>query len=109
MLRSKLAPGTRCALEHGGAAPVIVAEDADTDDALPLLAKAGFYHAGQVCVSVQRVYAHESIAQQVCEGLAERAAVMKAGDPTLADTEIGPLIRPGEVNRVDDWVKEAQD
>ncbi len=109
MLRSKLAPGTRCALEHGGAAPVIVAEDADTDDALPLLAKAGFYHAGQVCVSVQRIYAHESIVQQVCEGLAERAAVMKVGDPTLPDTEIGPLIRPGEVNRVDEWVKEAQD
>ena len=50
MLRSKLAPGTRCALEHGGAAPVIVAPDADLDDALTLLAKAGFYHAGQVCV-----------------------------------------------------------
>ena len=49
MLRSKLAPGTRCALEHGGAAPVIVAADADLDEALPLLAKGGFYHAGQVC------------------------------------------------------------
>ena len=52
-LRSKLAPGTRCALEHGGAAPVIVDHDADLEDALPLLAKGGFYHAGQVCVSVQ--------------------------------------------------------
>ncbi|MEL0112555.1 MAG: aldehyde dehydrogenase family protein, partial [Rickettsiales bacterium] len=50
MLRSKLAPGTRCALEHGGAAPVILAADADLDDALPRLAKGGFYHAGQVCV-----------------------------------------------------------
>ncbi|HKI70052.1 MAG TPA: aldehyde dehydrogenase family protein, partial [Verrucomicrobiae bacterium] len=50
-LRSKLAPGTRCALEHGGAAPVIMDADADVKDALPLLAKGGFYHAGQVCVS----------------------------------------------------------
>ena len=41
MLRSRLAPGTHCALEHGGAAPVIVAADADLADALPLLAKAG--------------------------------------------------------------------
>jgi len=65
MLRSKLAPGTRCALEHGGVAPVIVAADADMDDAVPLLAKAGFYHAGQVCVSVQRIFAHESIADQL--------------------------------------------
>ncbi len=109
MLRSRLAPGTRCALEHGGAAPVIVAEDADLDDALPLLAKAGLYHAGQVCVSVQRIYAHEAVVQQISEGLAERAAMMKVGDPTLPDTAIGPLIRPGEVNRVDEWVREAQD
>ena len=58
MLRSKLAPGARCSLEHGGVAPVIVASDADIDTAVPLLAKGGFYHAGQVCVSVQRVFAH---------------------------------------------------
>ncbi len=109
MLRSKLAPGTRCALEHGGAAPVIVAHDADMDDALPLLAKAGFYHAGQVCVSVQRIFAHESIGQRISDGLAERAAVMKVGDPRLPETEIGPLIRPGEVQRVDEWVGEARD
>ncbi len=109
MLRSKLAPGTRCALEHGGAAPVIVAQDADMDDVLPLLAKAGFYHAGQVCVSVQRVYAQESIVQRISDGLAERATVMKVGDPTMPETEIGPLIRPGEVQRVDEWVEEARD
>lgn len=46
MLRSQLTPGTRCALEHGGVAPVILAADADLDDALPLLTKGGFYHAG---------------------------------------------------------------
>jgi acyl-CoA reductase-like NAD-dependent aldehyde dehydrogenase len=60
MLRSKLAPGARCALEHGGAAPVIVAADADLEMASAKLAKGGFYHAGQVCVSVQRVFAHRS-------------------------------------------------
>ncbi|NIT13392.1 MAG: aldehyde dehydrogenase family protein, partial [Candidatus Dadabacteria bacterium] len=59
-LKSKVAPGVRCELEHGGAAPVIVEPDADLDDALPLLAKGGLYHAGQVCVSVQRVFAHRS-------------------------------------------------
>ena len=48
----------RCALEHGGVAPVIVAADADLDQTVPALAKGGFYHAGQVCVSVQRVFAH---------------------------------------------------
>ena len=47
MLRSKLAPGTRCALEHGGVAPVIIDSTADLDDTLPLIAKGGFYHAGR--------------------------------------------------------------
>ena len=107
LLRSKLAPGTRCALEHGGAAPVILAQDADLEDALPRLAKGGFYHAGQVCVSVQRVFAHSSIARDAAKALAKLAASMKVGDPTLPDTEIGPLINPGEVNRVHEWVQAA--
>jgi len=50
-LRSKLPPGTRYALEHGGAAPIIVEKDADVDAMLPALLKGGFYHAGQVCES----------------------------------------------------------
>ncbi len=107
MLRSKLAPGTRCALEHGGAAPVIVAEDADLSDTINLLAKGGFYHAGQVCVSVQRVYAHSSIVNDVADQLVEQARQITVGDPVLAETDIGPLIRPAEVERVHEWVGEA--
>lgn len=109
MLRSKLAPGARCALEHGGAAPVIITEDADIDKALPKLLKGGFYHAGQVCVSVQRIFAHHSIAREIAQKLAEGADKLIIGDPTLAETEIGPLIRPAEVKRVAEWVNEAVD
>lgn len=64
-LRRVLAPGVRCALEHGGVAPVIVCEDANLKTAVPLLVKGGFYHAGQVCVSVQRIFAHASIAEDL--------------------------------------------
>ena len=106
-LRSKLPAGAGCALEHGGAAPVIIMEDADLDDNLPRLAKGGFYHAGQVCVSVQRVYAHSSVADTVAMRLAELGQAMKIGDPTKADTEVGPLIKRSEVERVDRWVKNA--
>ena len=107
MLRSKLAPGTRCALEHGGVAPVIVEADADLNDAVPLLAKAGFYHAGQVCVSVQRIYAHSSIARQLAEAIAEQGNKMKVGDPTSPDTDVGPIIRHKETDRIDEWVNQA--
>ena len=107
-LRSKLAPGTRCALEHGGAAPVIVDHDADLEDTLPLLAKGGFYHAGQVCVSVQKVFVHESIVDTFSKRLGELAEKLVGGDPTDEKTEEGPLILEREVDRVDQWVKEAQ-
>ncbi len=107
MLRSRLAPGARCALEHGGVAPVIVAPDADLDDAVPKLVKGGFYHAGQVCVSVQRVFAHASIARELAQRIADAASRLVVGDPTIEATEVGPLIRPTEVDRVDQWVREA--
>ncbi|MBT3347518.1 MAG: aldehyde dehydrogenase family protein [Thiotrichales bacterium] len=107
MLRSKLAPGARCALEHGGVAPVIIAEDADIEKAIPKLLKGGFYHAGQVCVSVQRIYAHESIAIKLAQTLAVEAKKIIIGDPTEAKTEVGPLIKPAEVARISSWVQEA--
>ncbi|UYM15738.1 aldehyde dehydrogenase family protein [Endozoicomonas euniceicola] len=107
-LRSKLAAGTRCALEHGGAAPVIVAADADVDLAVRALAKGGFYHAGQVCVSSQRVYVHQSISQAFLRGLKKAADDLTVGDPLLDNTDVGPLIRPAEVDRVEAWVNEAR-
>jgi len=108
-LRSKLAPGTRCALEHGGAAPVIVDRGVLLDEVVPLLAKGGFYHAGQVCVSVQRVFVHRDIAEVLARQLATAGAAMQVGDPLLNDTGIGPLIRPRETERVHEWVTEAVD
>ncbi len=107
MLRSQLTPGARCALEHGGAAPVIVAQDADLDAAVPKLLKGAFYHAGQVCVSVQRIFAHRALAKELAARLADGAARLRIGDPTDEHTQVGPLIRPAEVARIDRWVSEA--
>ena len=107
MLKSKLAPGTRCALEHGGVAPVIIEADADLATTIPAVAKGGFYHAGQVCVSVQRIYCHESIIETVTQQLKDIAEKLVVGDPTDKSTEVGPLIRPREVYRTHDWVQEA--
>ncbi len=108
MLRSRLAPGADCALEHGGVAPVIVDETADLDDAAQLLVRGAFYHAGQVCVSVQRIFAHESVMQGLSERMLEHTSELIVGDPCLEDTDIGPLIRPAEVDRIDEWVEAAQ-
>ncbi|GAA6152567.1 aldehyde dehydrogenase family protein [Pseudoteredinibacter isoporae] len=107
MLRSKLAPGTRCALEHGGVAPLIVAKDADLERAVAAVAKGGFYHAGQVCVSVQRVFVHTAIVEEFNQRLVAATRSLAVGDPADIATEVGPLIRPVEVERVADWVNEA--
>ncbi len=106
-LRSKLSPGTRCALEHGGVAPVIMADDANVEQALPSLLKGAFYHAGQVCVSVQRIFAHTSIARELADQISKHASRLRVGDPLSDQTEVGPLIRANEVDRVHAWVEEA--
>jgi acyl-CoA reductase-like NAD-dependent aldehyde dehydrogenase len=106
-LRSKIAPGTRCALEHGGAAPVIVDRSADLDRIIEPVVKGGYYHAGQVCVSIQRIFVHRDIKAEFTERLAARVAALRVGDPLLPDTEVGPLIRPRETERVAAWIDEA--
>jgi acyl-CoA reductase-like NAD-dependent aldehyde dehydrogenase len=107
MLRSKLAPGTRCALEHGGVAPVILADPFDKELAIASILKGGFYHAGQVCVSVQRVFAPAAHADDFARKLAKRADALIVGAPEDAATEVGPLIRTAEVERVAEWVDAA--
>ena len=107
MLRSKLSPGTRCALEHGGSAPVIVDESADLSLATKSLVKGGFYHAGQVCVSVQRIYAHKNICAELSDLLVSQASQLKVGNQLEETTEVGPLISEKEVDRIEEWVNEA--
>ncbi|WP_462137640.1 aldehyde dehydrogenase family protein, partial [Candidatus Mycalebacterium sp.] len=106
-LRSKLAPGTRCVLEHGGVAPALIYPDADMESAAALLAKGGFYHAGQVCVSTQRIYVQKEDGRRFVSLFQKEAQSLKVGDPALKSTQVGPLIRPSEVERVHKWVAEA--
>lgn len=106
-LRSKLPPGTRCALEHGGSAPLLVDRAVDVDAILEPIVKGGYYHAGQVCVSTQRIFVHEQVHDVFVERLSARVSALRVGDPTSSETEVGPLILPNEVARVASWVDEA--
>ncbi|WP_312126901.1 aldehyde dehydrogenase family protein [Brevundimonas sp.] len=108
-LRSKLAPGARLALEHGGSAPAIVDRSALLDKVIEPIVKGAYYHAGQVCVSTQRLYVHNDILSDVTERLVARVEALRVADPTLKDTEVGPLILPREADRVSEWIKEAVD
>ena len=102
-LHAKLAPGARSALEHGGAAPAIV----DLGKVIEPIVEGGYYHAGQVCVSTQRVFVHKDIADDFTQRLVARVAMLRTANPVLKDTEVGPLILPREADRVAKWVEEA--
>ena len=108
-LRRVAADGTRVGLEHGGNAPAIIDVGADLELATRLCLSGGYYHAGQVCVSVQRIYLHRSIAEEFIGMYKPAVEALTVGDPTSADTEVGPLIRPREVERVSSWVDAAVD
>jgi NAD-dependent aldehyde dehydrogenases len=106
-LKSKLAPGTRCALEHGGVAPLIFDEYADEEGFVNGVVKASMYHSGQVCVSVQRVYVPKDRAGEMAQKIANVASKQVVGDAINEDSDLGPLILPKETDRIEAWVNEA--
>ena len=100
-------PRKRVALELGNATHVIVADDADLVRAAERIAASGFTHAGQSCVSVQRVIAHEAIHDRLLELLVERVERLVVGDPLDPATDVGPLITSAARDRVVSWTQEA--
>ena len=94
-------------LELGGNSAVILEPDADLDAALPRLVMGGYAHSGQVCISVQRVYAHASIAAQVVERLSAAVSQLKVGHPSDPTTAISSLISTAAAERVEQWTQDA--
>jgi len=100
----------RVLLELGGNAALIVHSDwRDLDDAALRTAHAAFGYAGQSCISVQRVFVDKSIFQTFLWKLVECAAKLVAGDPSKDETDVGPLVRLSEAERVEAWIREAAD
>lgn len=100
----------RVLLELGGNAALIIHGDyRELDVAAERTAHAAFGYAGQSCISVQRVFIDKNIFQTFLWKLVEIADKLVAGDPSNEATDLGPLIRPGEADRVEAWIKEAVD
>jgi acyl-CoA reductase-like NAD-dependent aldehyde dehydrogenase len=94
-------------LELGGNSAVIVEADADLDAAVPRIVQGGYSNSGQVCISVQRVYAHESIASDLVDRLSDAVRKLKIGPPQAADTDISSLIDEGAAERVERAIRSA--
>jgi acyl-CoA reductase-like NAD-dependent aldehyde dehydrogenase len=94
-------------LELGGNAGAIVDETADLDWAVSRLVFGSFAYAGQVCISVQRIYVVESIFDEFQRRFVEKVATLKLGDPLDPGTDLGPMVDIGAVTRTHQWVTEA--
>lgn len=105
-IRSKV-PHKRVGLELGSNAPLIVNEDGDWETAADKAQLHAFSHAGQSCISTQRILVHEKIADRFIERLVANVEKLVVGDPAGEETDVGPLISRGDRDRVKQWIDEA--
>ena len=103
------APRKRVGLELGNNAPLIIEGDGDWRSAVAKVKVAGFSHAGQSCISTQRIFVHSSIADDVIASLTAAVESIVVGDPLDEATDVSALISTGERDRVAGWVVEARE
>jgi acyl-CoA reductase-like NAD-dependent aldehyde dehydrogenase len=97
----------RVKLELGNSTPVIVDETADLDDAAEKLAANAFSFAGQSCISVQRIYVHETVRDAFLETYLPRVEALVLGDPAAEETDVGPVIDEDARDRILAWIEES--
>jgi acyl-CoA reductase-like NAD-dependent aldehyde dehydrogenase len=97
----------RVILELGGNAAVIVHNDTDIEHAVARCISGAFTYAGQSCISVQRILVHADIFDEFTAKMVEVAGELRVGDPADEGTEVGPMIRASDVERVQQWIAEA--
>ena len=97
----------RVTLELGGNGPVIILDDADVEAAAAAIASSGYAYAGQTCISTQRILVTPGVADHFLDALRPRVAALRMGDPRDPQTQLGPMIRASDAQRVSDWIDEA--
>jgi acyl-CoA reductase-like NAD-dependent aldehyde dehydrogenase len=95
-------------LELGNTSPVVVAPDADLDFVAKRCAVGAYYNSGQVCISVQRIYSEKNVYEPFSEKFVKATQAMVVGDPLDERVDVGPMIDSKEVDRIEQWITEAQ-
>lgn len=106
-IRAK-APTKRVSLELGSTAPLIVDADSDWQSAADKASIHAFSHAGQSCISIQRMLLHDDVADAFLERFVEKVEALRVGDPLDESTDVGPLIDESNRDRVLTWIDEAR-
>ncbi|MBF0118464.1 MAG: aldehyde dehydrogenase family protein [Desulfobacterales bacterium] len=94
-------------LELGGNAAVIIDESANLEEAARLTVQGAYIYAGQVCISVQRIYVHKNIFDEFLSLLLKNIKAVQTGDPHDPKTIVGPMIDSSNVTRIHSWIQEA--
>jgi acyl-CoA reductase-like NAD-dependent aldehyde dehydrogenase len=105
-IRAKV-PHKKVNLELGSNAPLIVNDDGDWEAAADKAQIHAFSHAGQSCISIQRILVHEAVADEFTARLVANVGKLTVGDPLEPGTDVGPLITPDDRDRVKQWIDEA--
>lgn len=108
MIRDSADTVKRVSMELGGNAPMIVFDDADLEKTLDLAVPTKYANAGQVCVTPDRFYVHESLHDSFVEGFAKRAGALKLGHGLKDDTQMGPLINQRRLTAIEGIVEDAR-
>lgn len=96
-----------CVMELGGKAPLIACADCDVERTAHAIVFGGFANAGQACVSVERVYAHESIYGELCMRVRSLTQALRQGDPTTDTVEVGAMTLPRQLEVAENHVADA--
>ncbi len=98
----------KVSLELGNNSPVVIEPDGDWETAAKKISVAGFSHAGQSCISTQRIYVHSSVADAFTDRLVGLVENLVVGDPLEETTDVSSLISEGDRDRVRSWIEEAE-
>ncbi|MGO4855454.1 NAD-dependent succinate-semialdehyde dehydrogenase [Phaeovulum sp. W22_SRMD_FR3] len=107
MIRDAADTVKKVSMELGGNAPLIIHEDADLELALDLTVATKFANCGQVCVTPDRIFVHDSLHKAFLEGFVTRTRRIKVGDGLDPETGMGPLINEGRLTEIDAIVQDA--
>jgi len=94
-------------LELGGNAAVVVEPDAALDYAVSRTVTGSFAYAGQICISVQRIFLQERIYDRFMADFESKTKKLKLGDPLAEDTDVGPMIDEDAARKIEEWIDEA--
>ncbi|WP_442594193.1 aldehyde dehydrogenase family protein [Neobacillus sp. D3-1R] len=97
----------RVTLELGSNSALIIDENTDIDAIIPRVVTGAFSFQGQVCISIQRIYVHQSLFEKFVDAFTRETAKLKIGDPLDETTDLSAMISLGDVDRAKSWIEDA--